>query len=206
VRGTPHNKSSSRSNSSSKQRQQHRPPQQQQPVAMAPGMVTAPHAGVTAQAIAARLAMQVAASKAGANGANGTAGAAAMAAGAAASTAGSASTSTAAAATAADGTEVRKQYVTEVEINDYPQQARWKVTRKDALEDIVEWTRCAVTVRGNHYPPGKVPADGDRKLYISIEGDKRDMVKQARKEVRRRVEEAAIKSAPEKSSSRYSVI
>ena len=40
----------------------------------------------------------------------------------------------------ASKTGVQERYESELEINDYPQQARWKVTHKDALTQITEMT------------------------------------------------------------------
>jgi ATP-dependent RNA helicase DDX46/PRP5 len=59
----------------------------------------------------------------------------------------------------------------EIEINDYPQQARWKVTHKDALASITEFTGCGVTAKGQFYPPGRNPPVGQRKLFLFIEGN-----------------------------------
>ena len=36
----------------------------------------------------------------------------------------------------------------QLEINDYPQHARWKATHKDALAPIQEFTGCAITTKG----------------------------------------------------------
>ena len=41
-----------------------------------------------------------------------------------------------------------QKYEEELEINDFPQQARWKVTSKEALAQISEQTAACITVRG----------------------------------------------------------
>lgn len=41
-----------------------------------------------------------------------------------------------------------KKYEEELEINDFPQQARWKVTSKEALAQISEYSEAGLTVRG----------------------------------------------------------
>jgi hypothetical protein len=51
-------------------------------------------------------------------------------------------------------------YRSRTEFNDYPQQARWKVTRKNALDDILEQTECAVITKGIYIPLGKKPNPG----------------------------------------------
>ncbi|CAA6656877.1 unnamed protein product [Spirodela intermedia] len=45
-----------------------------------------------------------------------------------------------------------EHYVAEFEINDFPQNARWKVTHKETLGPISEWTGAAITTRGQYYP------------------------------------------------------
>nr|GEX66847.1 hypothetical protein [Tanacetum cinerariifolium] len=44
-------------------------------------------------------------------------------------------------------------YEAEFEINDFPQNARWKVTHKETLGLISEWTRAAITTRGQYVQP-----------------------------------------------------
>ena len=72
-----------------------------------------------------------------------------------------------------------QKYEEELEINDFPQQARsvksyfgetlmkmivrsktilpirWKVTSKEALQQISEYSEAGITVRGTYYAPGK---------------------------------------------------
>merc|ERR1719400_719696 len=47
-----------------------------------------------------------------------------------------------------------QKYEEELEINDFPQQARWKVTSKEALAQISEYSEAGTTVRGTYYGPG----------------------------------------------------
>merc|ERR1712203_983497 len=62
-----------------------------------------------------------------------------------------------------------QKYEEELEINDFPQQARWQVTSKAALQQIREYREAGITVRGTYYAPGKPVAEGERKLYLAIE-------------------------------------
>ncbi|KAB0392315.1 hypothetical protein E2I00_008730, partial [Balaenoptera physalus] len=73
-----------------------------------------------------------------------------------------------------------KRYEEELEINDFPQAsnrfklfffitARWKVTSKEALQRISEYSEAAITIRGTYFPPGKEPKEGERKIYLAIE-------------------------------------
>ncbi|XP_045817860.1 DEAD-box ATP-dependent RNA helicase 42-like [Trifolium pratense] len=82
-----------------------------------------------------------------------------------------------------------EHYEAELEINDFPQNARWKVTHKETLGPISEWTGAAITTRGQYFPPGKVAGPGDRKLYLFIEGPSEQSVKRAKVELKRVLED-----------------
>ncbi|KAI3913565.1 hypothetical protein MKX01_022146 [Papaver californicum] len=84
---------------------------------------------------------------------------------------------------------IPEHYQAEFEINDFPQNARWKVTHKETLGPISEWTGAAITTRGQFYPPGKVLGQGERKLYLFIEGPTESSVKKAKTEVKRVLED-----------------
>lgn len=83
-----------------------------------------------------------------------------------------------------------EHYEAELEINDFPQNARWKVTHKETLGPISEWTGAAITTRGQYFPPGRVVAGpGERKLYLFIEGPTEQSVKRAKSELKRVLED-----------------
>ncbi|PON34277.1 KH domain containing protein [Trema orientale] len=82
-----------------------------------------------------------------------------------------------------------EHYEAELEINDFPQNARWKVTHKDTLGPISEWTGAAITTRGQYFLPGKVAGPGERKLYLFIEGPTEQSVKRAKAELKRVLED-----------------
>lgn len=108
---------------------------------------------------------------------------------------------------AAGAASDKTHFVSEIEINDYPQQTRWKVTHKGALDSIVEFTACAITPRGTFVPLGRAPPPGERKLYLLIEGPDENSVLQAKSEIRRMIEEStAIASGERETYGRYSVI
>lgn len=48
--------------------------------------------------------------------------------------------------------------VEELEINDFPQNARWRLTRKETLAPISEWTGAAISTRGQYFAPGRIPS------------------------------------------------
>eukprot|EP00310_Coccolithus_braarudii_P018342 CAMPEP_0183344128 /NCGR_PEP_ID=MMETSP0164_2-20130417/9882_1 /TAXON_ID=221442 /ORGANISM="Coccolithus pelagicus ssp braarudi, Strain PLY182g" /LENGTH=767 /DNA_ID=CAMNT_0025515085 /DNA_START=48 /DNA_END=2349 /DNA_ORIENTATION=+ len=96
------------------------------------------------------------------------------------------------------------RFQTELEINDYPQSARYKVTHRDSVGAIQEWTKCAIITKGAYYPPGRNAPPGERKLYLFIEGEDKSAVNNAKKELRRIVEEASMAAAPDDiSTNRY---
>lgn len=82
-----------------------------------------------------------------------------------------------------------EHYEAELEINDFPQNARWKVTHKETLGPISDWTGAAITTRGQYFPPGKIPGPGERKLYLFIEGRSEHSVKTAKVELKRVLED-----------------
>jgi len=44
-----------------------------------------------------------------------------------------------------------KRYEEELEINDFPQTARWKVTSREAMATICEYSEAGLTVRGTYF-------------------------------------------------------
>ncbi|CAA7020075.1 unnamed protein product [Microthlaspi erraticum] len=82
-----------------------------------------------------------------------------------------------------------EHYEAELEINDFPQNARWKVTHKETLGPISDWTGAAITTRGEFHPPGRKPGQGERKLYLFIEGPSEKSVKNAKAELKRVLED-----------------
>lgn len=48
------------------------------------------------------------------------------------------------------------QYEEELEINDFPQSCRWKVTSREAINNIMEYSDAEIQIRGQYYAPGTV--------------------------------------------------
>lgn len=86
-------------------------------------------------------------------------------------------------------------FAEELEINDYPIQARRKVTNKNALDDITEKTGVAVISRGSFVPAGKNPEPGEKKLFLLIEGRSELSVRQAKLDIQRALEEETLRIA-----------
>tara|TARA_R110002050_G_scaffold113047_2_gene227584 strand:+ start:1027 stop:1329 length:303 start_codon:yes stop_codon:yes gene_type:complete len=100
---------------------------------------------------------------------------------------------------------MRKPYQ-KLEINGFPQHARWKVTNKDWLSQITEMTGCTVTVKGLFYPPGKQPeGDQEPKLYLHIEGLSNKSVGSAKREIESILAGAAASSHTERFD-KYNVV
>ncbi|XP_062867669.1 probable ATP-dependent RNA helicase DDX46 isoform X2 [Trichomycterus rosablanca] len=93
----------------------------------------------------------------------------------------------------AEQTETVKRYEEELEINDFPQTARWKVTSKEALQRIGEYSEAAITIRGTYFPPGKEPKEGERKIYLAIESANELAVQKAKAEITRLIKEELIR-------------
>ncbi|KAF3273824.1 pre-mRNA processing RNA-helicase [Orbilia oligospora] len=77
-------------------------------------------------------------------------------------------------------------YHATLEINDFPQKARWAVTNRTNIAKVLEATGTSITTKGSYYAAGKAPAAGqDPKLYILVEGDTELVVTNAMRELKR---------------------
>lgn len=97
-----------------------------------------------------------------------------------------------------------------LEINDFPQKARWAVTNRTNVAKILEATGTSITTKGNYYAAGKEPAQGQEpKLYILIEGDTELVVSNALQDLTRLLKEGTIAAADAESrapaSGRYTI-
>ncbi|XP_060522677.1 probable ATP-dependent RNA helicase DDX46 [Cylas formicarius] len=92
-----------------------------------------------------------------------------------------------------DNEQTFRKYEEELEINDFPQHARWRVTSKEALAQISEYSEAGITVRGTYVPPGKSPPEGERKLYLAIESTSDIAVSKAKSEITRLIKEELLK-------------
>lgn len=99
-------------------------------------------------------------------------------------------------------------FTEEVEINDYPQIARWKAMKKDALPaDLLDNSDVLLSLKGTYIPPGRKVPEGQRKLYCQIEGSNQMDVTRAKAELIRLLEEFSKDAKPDAELyARYSVI
>ncbi|XP_055346427.1 probable ATP-dependent RNA helicase DDX46 [Paramacrobiotus metropolitanus] len=103
--------------------------------------------------------------------------------------------------------EQYKMFEEELEINDFPQQARWRITGKETLAQIGEHADAFLSVRGSYIPTGKELTEGERKLYIGIKATTELSLSKAKTEVTRIIKEERLKiaNAPV-SRGRYKVV
>ena len=91
--------------------------------------------------------------------------------------------------------EEEGQFSAEVEINDFPAEARFKVTRKEYLKEIQGRSGCAITCRGNFVAPRQKVKDGEKKLYLVIESSTQSNVDRAKEEITRILKEELHREA-----------
>ncbi|KAK5718324.1 pre-mRNA processing RNA-helicase [Elasticomyces elasticus] len=97
-----------------------------------------------------------------------------------------------------------------LEINDFPQKARWGVTNRTNVAKILESSQTSITTKGVFYDKGKEPEPGELpKLYILVEGDTEVAVQSAMSDLTRLLKEgalAALEADSNKPMGRYSVV
>lgn len=89
----------------------------------------------------------------------------------------------------------QRQFCRRLEINDYPQQARYQVTSKKVLDQVKEFTDVEVTVKGTYFAPGRNPGAGEEKLCLMIEGRSTVDVDRAYRDLSQIVEETALNTS-----------
>ena len=65
-----------------------------------------------------------------------------------------------------------------------------QVTHRDTLADLNEQTGAAVTTKGFYQPPGHQLPEGERKIYLHIEGNTEGIVKECKRAIKRILEES----------------
>ncbi|TDL29704.1 P-loop containing nucleoside triphosphate hydrolase protein [Rickenella mellea] len=100
-----------------------------------------------------------------------------------------------------------------IPINDYPQKARWRVTNKETMVQLIDITGASVTNKGIYYESGKEPPpEGPPKLHLLVESNEEYRVEQAVREIKRLLVEASAAALqaeyrnPTAVSGRYSVV
>ena len=105
------------------------------------------------------------------------------------------------------GITVEQKFHGELEINDYPPQARRKVTQRTCMDDITERAGVTVISRGTYVAPGKKLEPGERKLHLVIEGTSEMSIKFAKMEILKALEDETLKLGASSTTQfgRYSV-
>ncbi|KAK7695505.1 hypothetical protein QCA50_000141 [Cerrena zonata] len=100
-----------------------------------------------------------------------------------------------------------------IPINDYPQKARWRVTNKETMVQLIDMTGASVTNKGIYYESSKEPPpEGPPKLHLLIESNEERRVEQAVREIKRLLIEASAAALqaemrnPTATAGRYSVV
>ena len=84
-------------------------------------------------------------------------------------------------------------WVQEFEINDYPREARWKVTQKESTSRLQDEFRTAVTMKGSYVPPGREPGPSERKIYLHLEATSSTILRNAVLEIQRMLNEETLR-------------
>ncbi|MFH4977529.1 hypothetical protein AB6A40_004238 [Gnathostoma spinigerum] len=88
-------------------------------------------------------------------------------------------------------TEAELQYFEEeLEINDFPQQIRYRICSRDSLAQVQEYADVGISVKGSFYPNNKEPKDGERKLFLFLEARSELALRRAREEILRIMKDA----------------
>lgn len=97
-----------------------------------------------------------------------------------------------------------------VPICDYPQKARWKVTNKETMQQLIETTGASITNKGSYYEKGKEPGPDDPpKLHLLIESNDEMRVRLAISEIKRLLLDsslAAMEQENRPTQGRYNVV
>mmetsp|Transcript_15775 Transcript_15775/g.23219 ORF Transcript_15775/g.23219 Transcript_15775/m.23219 type:complete len:495 (+) Transcript_15775:1770-3254(+) len=84
-------------------------------------------------------------------------------------------------------------FLQEMEINDYPREARWKVTQKDTTSKLQDEFQTAVTLKGSYFPPGRTPEKNERRLYLHLEATSERILKNCVLEIQRLLNEETLR-------------
>ena len=84
-------------------------------------------------------------------------------------------------------------FVQEFEINDYPREARWKVTQKETTSRLQDEFQTAVTLKGEYFSSSRTPGEGERKLYLHLEATSEFILQNCVVEIRRLLNEETLR-------------
>ena len=84
-------------------------------------------------------------------------------------------------------------FVQEFEINDYPREARWKVTQRETTSRLQDEFQTAVTLKGSYFGNGRTPGEGERKLYLHLEATSERILQNCVLEIQRLLNEETLR-------------
>ncbi|CAB9499348.1 processing ATP-dependent RNA helicase PRP5 [Seminavis robusta] len=84
-------------------------------------------------------------------------------------------------------------FVQEFEINDYPREARWKVTQRETTSRLQDEFQTAVTLKGQYFDSSKTPGAGERKLYLHLEATSERILANCVLEIQRLLNEETLR-------------
>ena len=109
-----------------------------------------------------------------------------------------------------DGAQKDSRFEEEIEINSFPQQIRWKLTNRDALDQVAEYSEAMISVRGLYIPEGRTLKEGEKRLYLRLEGMTELAIQLAKQELKQIIKEEITKitssTQPFQKPGRYSVL
>ncbi|CAJ1936744.1 unnamed protein product [Cylindrotheca closterium] len=98
-------------------------------------------------------------------------------------------------------------FVQEFEINEYPREARWKVTQKETTSRLQDEFQTAVTLKGEYFGSGRKPEGQQRKLYLHLEATSERVLENCVLEIKRLLNEETLRvGAKGGSSHKYNVL
>merc|ERR1712194_273447 len=84
-------------------------------------------------------------------------------------------------------------HLEDIEINDYPREARWKVTQRETTSRLQDEFQTAVTLKGSYFGPGRTQGEGERKLYLHLEATSERILQNCVLEIQRLLNEETLR-------------
>jgi len=104
----------------------------------------------------------------------------------------------------------KNHFLQEFEINNYPREARWKVTQKETTTRLQDEFQTAVTLKGVYFAQGQIPQEGKRRLYLHLEATSERVLQNCVVEIKRLLNEETLRVGAKASSAtnghKYSVL
>lgn len=94
----------------------------------------------------------------------------------------------------------KNHFLQEFEINDYPREARWKVTQKETTARLQDEFQTAVTLKGVYFASGQKPEEGKRRLYLHLEATSERVLQNCVVEIKRLLNEETLRVGAKSSS------